>query len=186
MSTPEDFASATQALVAALSSSVSDPGDALRLLSDLSAFVPVDPTAPAIGAVASEMKGATADLFRRAAVVAMARAAAAYQPSSYDDAAQVRTIVCAALDAEITTAGNQGEDASFVALKALRVAVIQDLTERGATLAHISTIKTAASVPALVLANRLYQDPSRAEDLIARGNPRHPAFMPTAIKALSS
>ena len=186
MSSPTDFAAAAQALVASLSAAVTDPGDALRLLSDLSTFSATDPTAPPIGLIATAMNDVTGDLFRRAVVVAMARAASDYQPSSYDDAAAVRTIVCGALDTEITVAGDQGEDGSYMALKVLRTAVAQDLTARGATLAHLTTVTTNAAIPALVLANRIYQDPGRADDLVARANPRHPAFMPTVLRALSS
>ncbi len=49
--------------------------------------------------------------------------------------------------------------------------------------------KFAAEVertPALYLANRLYQDPTRAPQLVAEADPPHPAFMPPAFRALAS
>lgn len=186
MSTPAEMASAAQALAAALLAAATSQGDALRLLKDLADFHPADPTSTAaIGESMAEMQSACGDLFRRAAVVALARASADYEPTSYDDAANVRSLVCSLLDAEIIRAGDQGEDASYNALRALRVAVAQDLTERGASLARIAEVDIPAPQPALTLAHRLYRDPARADDLISRGGPVHPAFMPTRFKALS-
>jgi prophage DNA circulation protein len=186
MTTPLDFATSAQALVTAIRDDFIDPADAIRTLSTLYTFVPDDPTSSsAIGVAMATMQSAAGDLFRRASVVALARACAAYQPASADDAAAIRTIVCDALDAEITIAGNQGEDATFNALRAVRSAVIKDLTTRGAGLASIETVSTNLPVPAPVLAHRLYQDPSRADELVAQANPVHPAFMPTRFKALS-
>lgn len=40
------------------------------------------------------------------------------------------------------------------------------------------------SLPALVLANRMYQDGARGDELVQSVGPRHPAFMPTKFKAL--
>jgi prophage DNA circulation protein len=186
MSTPLDFAASAQALVASIRDDSIDPADAIRMLTTLYTFVPDDQTSSsAIGTAMATMQSAAGDLFRRAAVVALARAAAAYQPVSADDAAGIRTIVCDALDAEITVAGNQGEDATFNALRAVRAAVIKDLTTRGAGLASIETVSTNLPVPAPVLAHRLYQDPARADELVMQANPVHPAFMPISFKALS-
>ncbi|MFZ4260384.1 hypothetical protein [Raoultella terrigena] len=39
-------------------------------------------------------------------------------------------------------------------------------------------------LPALALANRLYQDGSRANELIQEANVPHPAFMPITMKVL--
>jgi len=186
MSTTADFADAAQALAAALYASAVNPADAIRLLSNLSNFVSAAPTSSSsIGLAMASMQTASGDLFRRAAVVALARASADYQPTSSDDAAAVRTSVCALLDAEITVAGDQGQDATFNALRVVRAAVCQDLTSRGAGLAAIATIATGQPVPAPVLAQRLYRDPARADELVGQANPVHPAFMPVRFKALS-
>jgi prophage DNA circulation protein len=131
------------------------------------------------------MQKSMGDLFRRSAVVAMARASAVYQPSSADDAAAVRASVCGLLDAEILVAGAQYEDATYAALRALRVAVSSDLTARGAGLAPLTTIKTNSPMPALALAQRVYRDPARSDELILESNSIHPAFMKTRFKALS-
>ena len=181
-----NFASAGQGLAAAVLNAISDPADALRLLASLATPAAVLPTpAGAVGTAMATMQSGVGDLFRRAAVAALARASAKYQPNSFDDAVSVRATVCAFLDAEILIAGNQGEDATYTALRALRAAVVNDLTTRGAVLATLNTVHTSAPIPAPVLALRLYRDPSRADELVTEAGPIHPAFMPTSFKALS-
>ena len=44
---------------------------------------------------------------------------------------------------------------------------------------------TKRSLPALVLAWKLYQDPSRAAELVARNDIPHPSFMPLRFNALA-
>lgn len=185
MSTTSDFADAAQALAAALRAASVNPADAIRLLSSLAQRVGSNATsASAIGAAMATMQGAAGDLFRRAAVVALARASSDYRPASRDDAAAVSEAVCALLDAEIATAGDQGQDLTFCALRALRAAVSFDLAQRGAALSNVAAVSTGLPLPAPVLAQRLYRDPARADELVARADPIHPAFMPVRFKAL--
>ncbi len=186
MSSPADFAAAAQALTAGLLGATTDPADGIRLLADLAEFTPSASTPQSQqGQAVAAMQTAVSDLCRRTAVVALARAATTYQPSSYDDAAEVRNRVCDLLDREITIAGDQGEDATYTALRELRVAVVQDLTARGANLAPIKTFAIGYPLPALVLANTFYRDAGRAEELVTHADPIHPAFMPTTFKALA-
>lgn len=186
MSGTDTFAASAQALAAALYASTVNPADAIRLLASLADFTPTDPTTSApIGVAMATMQSASADLFRRAAAVALARASSAYQPSSSDDAAAVRTAVCAVLDKEIAIAGDQGQDATFNALREVRAAVSHDLSVRGAALASVATVNSLQPVPAPVLAQRLYRDPSRSDELVIQADPQHPAFMPVNFKALS-
>jgi prophage DNA circulation protein len=186
MSTPSDFAEAVQTLAASLLAATIDPADSIRLLTALADFTPASTTPQSQqGAAMAAIQSATGDLCRRTAVIALARAATNYQPSSYDDAAAIRNRVCDLLDNEITIAGDQGEDTTYSALRALRFAVVQDLTARGANLAPIKTFAIGAPMPALVLANRFYRDASRGDELVTHADPIHPAFMPTTFQALA-
>lgn len=178
--TPTDLATATQAVVATLLASTADPADAVRLLSGLAQLT------PSAAANGTPLGSAIGDIVRRAAAVALARAGSTYQPASYDDANAVRATITAALDHEIDVAGDAGDDASFNALRALRVAVVQDLAARGANLAPIVTVTSAAPLPAVVLAQRLYRDASRADQLITEADCISPLFMPTSFKALAA
>lgn len=180
------YGGVAQSVAAALLASSANPADSLRLLPSLADFTPATLSDTSqIGISMNAMQMASADLFRRAAVVALARASAAYQPTAQDDAIAVRTLVCGLLDNEITTAADEGDDGSYQALRDVRITVVNDLNARSATLPTLITISSPASLPALVLAMRQYRDATRADELIGRAAPIHPAFMPTSFKALS-
>jgi prophage DNA circulation protein len=132
-----------------------------------------------------QMQAACGDMFRRAAIASVALASSTYQPTSSDDAASMRDQVSALLDAEIDIAGDQGEDDTYEALRTLRAAVVADLNKRGAGLSSIRTFDFAASMPVLVLANRIYRDATRADELTTQIDPIHPAFCPKSFKALA-
>jgi prophage DNA circulation protein len=187
VSTTAAFSTAAQGVASALLASTVNPADGLRLLALLANFTP-DVATPnsQIGAAMATMQTACGDLFRRAAVVALATASSTYQPTSYNDAQNVKMTVTGLLDDEITTAGDEGDDSTYGALRTLRQTVVTDLTTRGANLAQTTTFKFGASLPALYLANRIYQDSTRSDQLVAQANPIHPAFMPQSFQALAS
>lgn len=176
---PADVATAVQAHVAALQGSAADPADGLRILAGMTTFVPVST------ASATTAGGAIGDVYRRAAAVAMARVSATYAPSSADDASAARMTVTAPLDAEISLAGNTGADGVFSALRTVRKAVTDDLGQRGGALASLTQMVTPKPMPAIVIASRQYDDPSRSAELITQADPIHPWFMPTAFTALA-
>lgn len=183
--TIDPFTSAVQALPTAMLAAIADPADQVRLMTSLAGYVPSgNTTTSAIGSAMASMQSASGDLFRRTAIAAVATASASYQPTSSDDAVAMRTNVVQLIDDEMKTAGDQGEDETYDALRALRAAVVDDLNARGAGLASMRSFSFQASMPALVLANRIYRDATRADDLIAEANPVHPAFFPTTFKAL--
>lgn len=184
---PEALAEALQASIAALLEATDDPRVAIRLLSALSDFFPSAPTsATPIGIAQGIMQTALGCLARRSALAALVQASALYQPSSRDDAANLRDALCALIDAEILVAGDNGDDASYVALRSMRSAMVIDLNARGAALAPMQTFNFSANMPAPVLAQRIYRDPTRADQLVAEANPPHPAFMPVSFAALAT
>lgn len=183
-SNPAAYAPAVQALTQAIASAAPTPRDAITALSAMATQPALPYTVP--GSAAATVQAAQADLFRRSAVIALAQVSSQYQPSSATDAMQVRNQVTALLDAEISVAGDQGNDATYLALRTLRAAVVQDLNTRGAALPAVVTITTGTSMPSLALAQRLYRDPARADELVSEANPPHPAFMPTVFQGLAA
>ncbi|MFZ6690226.1 DNA circularization protein [Undibacterium sp. SXout20W] len=194
-----NYTISVSAFAQAVSASTPSTRDALRVLINLVQAVPAlpaglpMPTYPASTVTsintlqaAGYVAGASSDLLRRSALIALAQAATVYQPTSYDDAVSVKTLITNLLDAEIWIAGNQGQDATYETFRTLRAAVVQDLTERGANLATLVKVKTPQSLPALALAQRLYRDSARADQLVIKADPIHPAFMPVSFSALSS
>jgi prophage DNA circulation protein len=181
------LASALGALAEAVRAAYSAPGDAIRVLSSLAAFTATSPSSTApIGKAITATVTATAALCRRAALTSLARACAAYQPTSYDDALAVRDLAADLMDTEAETAADGGDLATFDALRALRAAVVADLTTRGAQLPRLTTFSFPQSLPVLALAYRIYGDTRRADDLMARVDPPNPAFMPWQFRALIS
>jgi prophage DNA circulation protein len=73
-----------------------------------------------------------------------------------------------------------------VALITLHGAVANDLSTRALPLPAIVTYTFPQRMPALWIAQRLYQDATRTGDLIAENNPVHPLFMPETGRALSA
>ncbi|ACC71053.1 DNA circularization N-terminal domain-containing protein [Paraburkholderia phymatum] len=186
-SDPTTFANAAQGVAAALAASASSPADAIRLLSSLIAFSPTPIVGSSQIAIAQQtMQSACADLFRRATVAQIAISSSTYQPSSADDASSMRDSVTALIDNEIQIAADQGEDDVYTSLRALRQSVVADLDSRGSGLSAIATFTFSTTLPSLALANRMYRDSTRAEELVTQADPIHPAFMPTQFNALSS
>ncbi|MBD3813990.1 MAG: hypothetical protein IE917_17495 [Betaproteobacteria bacterium] len=185
--TAASFASSAQGSVASAVAATGSQRDQINAAVLLSSYqTPTDATVvgiPQAGTVAADQ---TALLFRRAAVAQMAQAASAYQPTSSDEASAIQVQVASIIEAAILEAGDAGDDAVYADLLNLRTAVMQDMSAKGASLPATEIISVNASLPSLVLAQRLYQDATRADDLAQRAQAIHPAFMPQQFKALSS
>lgn len=175
-------ASASQALLAAIKQLVrgvaSTPADSLalaRVLYRFGATLPdVKPSTTSRKAQASNQL----ELLRLVHVVAVAegaRAAAGLDFASYQDAIKARDEITATLD-DVLLADGVPDDL-FDALRALRSAVVRDVTARGANLARVVNWTPAITAPSLALAQQLYADGGREGELVARNHVRHPLFV---------
>ncbi|RYM50036.1 DNA circularization protein [Serratia proteamaculans] len=115
---------------------------------------------------------------------ALAVVAADYEPSSYDDAILMLNRVCDTLDDVLLMAADAGDDDDYLNLLETRNALVNAYGQKGAELSSLTQVVMSASLPALTLANRLYQDAARGDELVQSVQPRHPAFMPTKFRAL--
>jgi len=174
-----DVGSTAVKLVESLAAACSDPADAVRLLAQLVTFVSPRPEA------LTPIGQAYAGMIRRSAAAELVNAGGRYQPASADDAAALIEQFTGLFGDLINTASDVGDDDSFRALRNARTAVSRDLRTRAATLAGLRTWSLPLSLPALVLAQRLYRDPDRADQLIAQAAPPHPLFMPADFTALA-
>lgn len=187
MATAAEFSTASVNLANALAASTVDPADAVRLLLPLVNWRPeIVPGGGPLRDVIQQAQDAMARTMRCAAIAALATACASYRPISYQDAFALRQTVCAAIDAEATLAADQGDDASYAALRNLRVAVAIDLASRGASLPALVEVTTPSSMPSLTEAWTLYQDTSREPGLVASADAPHPLFLPLSFPALAS
>ncbi|MFT9385520.1 hypothetical protein [Acetobacter sp.] len=185
--TDNGYCAAVQALTEALRAACADPADAIRVLLSLANWTPTtQPSTAPVGAAIATLVNAMGETLRRCALVSVANACAEYEPSSYNDALTLRAQVAQAFDGEIMAAADAYQDATYQALRTLRTTVLIDITTRGAQLAALVDVTTAAPDSVLPLAYRLYGDATRADELISRADPVHPSFMPTSFKALLS
>jgi prophage DNA circulation protein len=93
--------------------------------------------------------------------------------TSYDDALAVRTSVLEAIDAQLLTA----DDALYGALQQVRADVVAAVPGGDRDLPRLTTYTPITTVPAVVLAYRLYGSLALADDLVDRNHVRHPGFV---------
>lgn len=185
--TTDALAAALVAFTEAVRAACAQPRDAIRILSQTALYQEAQiASAAPVGAAMNAASTAAAALCRRTALASLARACATYQPASYDDAAAIRDSVAVLMDNEAELAADTGDLASYNALRALRAAVVADLTARGEQLPRIATFTFARPMSALRLAYRIYGDARRADDLMRRTDVSDPSFMPTSFEALVS
>lgn len=132
-------------------------------------------------------ESAQADLQRRLALTNQARAlAVALQASDTSEqpigtvarALELRDRLLQQLDTELED--NDPPAVLAASLVRLRAAVTRDVAERAELLRRASTFTTAAVLPSLLIAHRVYLDATRADELELRNGIRHPAFVPAA------
>lgn len=114
-------------------------------------------------------RDALATLVRQLALVEAAEASAEMEWATYDEAAATRSALTQGLTAEIRASS---DDDLKRLLRTLSAAVTRDITVRGADLTRLSTVTLGATLPALVVAHRIFGDATRADEILSR----NPAF----------
>lgn len=117
---------------------------------------------------------AVANLVRQTAVIEGARATSTIDFESQDQAVLIRDQVIDAINTEQLTAS----DPVFEALADLRTAVVNDINTRAIDLSKLVKFTPQSTMPAVVLAYRLYGNASREQEIITRNRIAHPGFVP--------
>ena len=112
----------------------------------------------------------------RAATLAAARLVAETDWISRQDALAAGDDTLALIDAQMTTDAAI-TDSVYAALVDLRAAVSEDLRARAVALPGLTTYTPQVTLPALVVAHRLYGDAKRADEIAARNGARHPGAL---------
>jgi prophage DNA circulation protein len=147
------------------------------------ALASLSPSSPAVTATTPARAAEAANqaalfaLIRQGALLEASQAAAASSFASRNDAIAARDQIAALMENEALDAADAGDDATAQALDDARIAMVQDVTTRAADLPVLITVVTPRTMPAIVLAHRIYDDPSYDADLIARNKVRHPLFV---------
>lgn len=177
---PVGLSDQVQVLVDALADACADPADQIRLLVQLLRFT------SARAEATTDIGRAFGNAARRAVAARLAIATGSYQPRSSDDAAALILLIGTLLADIAAEAADAGDDESYRAIRATRAAIVEDLRTRGTTLARTRRVSLPTSVPSLTIAQRLYRDAGRAEQLEEQAQPVHPLFMPTTFEALTA
>lgn len=93
---------------------------------------------------------------------------------SYETAIAVRSELADLLDDESETTDS---DLIYVAVTDLRTAVVQAVPDPEQDLPRLAKFAPRQTLPSLVVAYQLYGDAGRAEDIVARNDPRRPGFL---------
>lgn len=178
--TPASLGADIAGVVFALAGVARDAQGALAAYQDLDDF--------GVGAVSVPQTTATRDrqannqsalhkLIQTTAAIESVRASASIVFVSSTDALSVRDAISDRLDTLMESAG----DATYAELVALRAAMVQDIASRGASLPKLVSYTPPATLPALVLAYRLYGDAARDAEIVSRNNIRHPGVVPGGV-----
>jgi len=174
---PLELAQEVTGLMTDLAGIVERPSEALRMYEQFSGFgddaKPVPQTTPA-RIQQGDNQGAIHGLIQDAAAIGAARASSRQTWPSFDDAIATRDRIAERLDDRAEVAF----DERYRTMADLRVAVVRDITARGADLARLGHYTPPQVMPALVLAHRIHGDASRDAEIVERNDVRHPTFVP--------
>jgi prophage DNA circulation protein len=149
------------------------------------ATTPAASTFPTANAQAAANNAAAASrVLRLAALTAYSEAVARVPLTDRPSAITLRANVADYFEAEIIDLP-ASEIALIHAICAIRDSVIEYLSLSILNLAPVITVQANLSMPSLYWAWRLYQDPTRSPELVARNLVMHPSFMPPTFEALA-
>jgi prophage DNA circulation protein len=120
------------------------------------------------------------------AVTALGRIYAKTKFAAQEDADTARDQLAGLIDDLATAAADGGDDQGFLAWQSYYQSAVDDLTTRAKQAPSTLVFTMGVAMPALVLAQRLYQDPARGDELVARNDAPHPLFVPPVVQALTA
>ncbi|WP_237387336.1 DNA circularization protein [Xenorhabdus sp. Sc-CR9] len=180
-STIEDFSQAAHGVVDSIISSAGSVDEKITIFENLSVF---QNTRYQQSFVDRHVTNMTVLLLVVLSSGAMARVASEFTPANNQEANELQRRVCHTLDGALIMSGDLGTDDIYQSLMSLRHEFITSSELQGAESGRLTQFSLPAVLPALNVANRIYQDSSRSDELLQATNPRHPAFMPLKFTAL--
>lgn len=122
----------------------------------------------------------------RMALVEQALILKAINFKSRQDVDRYFDVIDASFNVAEEVAANALDNVGYVALVRLHAAVSNDLANRSRPLPRMVTYQFATRMPSLWIAQRVYHEAGRNDELIAENKPIHPLFCPATGNALSS
>jgi hypothetical protein len=155
----------------------SDPSGGLLALASWGGGLPPTPIAlPILG----QAQAALVTLVQGAAAMAVVTIYAQLNWQSTQAAAAALDPLIDILDTQVAAAADAGNYDLFRAWRAIEAAAIADMRQRAQNLPNLASYALPSSLPALVVAQQLLQDATRADDLVQLNDTPHPLFMAPA------
>lgn len=164
------------------------PADAMAAFGDLADASPLDGlTVPATPAQAAIVRNAARvdRMSRLAALTAYAEAIVRASYGSRREGVAARAAAAERFATAIADLGGAENVDALLAVLTLRDQVIAWLSQAITDLKPVVDVSAARTLPALWWSWRLYADPLRASELVARNRAAHPQFMPQRFEALA-
>lgn len=180
-STPDAFVQGVADVVNAILNSVGSVNDRISALERLAKSVSTEYQQSDSSKALSESMNTLIVVLCSGAMVC---AAVDANPTSREEAEQITQRAARQLDTALVLAGDRGDDDMYVSLLGVRTSFLSTMNARSSGLSELMQVTTIKPLPALTLANRLYQDASRADELVQEVRVPHPAFMPITMKVL--
>ncbi|OTA14304.1 DNA circulation protein [Xenorhabdus vietnamensis] len=179
--TVEGFSQAAQGVVEAIIRSAGSTDGKIAIFEHLSSF---QNTQYQPGSVDRHVTDMTVLLLVVLSAGAMAQVGSEFTPANTHEASDLQRRVCHVLDTALVMSGDLGMDDIYQSLMSLRYEFVTGAELQGAESGRLAQFTLPAVLPALNVANRIYQDAGRSDELVQATNPRHPAFMPVKFEAL--
>lgn len=184
LSVPMGLFALARGLVAAM-----DPATAMGAFAAAADAVP--DASPAVTPTANRLADAAnaqiiARLTRGVLLAGYARALIGVTFNARSDAVTARADCVERFERELSLCQGWLDAQWAKALSGTRDACVQYLSQTIINLKPIRSVSASQSMPALWWAQRLYQDPGRAADLVARNDVAHASYFPLIFEALAN
>lgn len=176
---PEDLSNLMRSIMGSVAATDTPASDRSKVFSDFydSLYLEPESVSTTTRQAVEDNRAALDDYAHQLAVINDASVSTSRVFDTLDDAETARDAIADRLDDQAETA----PDDLYDDLMALRSSLVQAIPPEGATLPDLVTIKEQATLPAVVLAYRLYADATRDEEIVTRNRVRHPSFVPGGV-----
>ncbi|UMR99562.1 DNA circularization protein [Escherichia coli] len=183
MSSVSDAVTAIQAVITTLAEATGSETEKIRVLAGIA--VTEDGTYYT-DVTAKSVSASVQTCLRALATGAMLWRLMQYSPRNLSEAKSMMKLARDVAGVVLSVLADRGDDEGYAALNAQYTQFISDWQAEYLSLSYWMTVRTRGPQPSLALANRLWQDASRADELVRMASPVHPAFMPVSFTARSS
>nr|WP_240726677.1 hypothetical protein [Escherichia coli] len=172
--------SAIQAVITTLAEATGSDTEKIRVMSDIAS---TEDGTYYEGETANAISAAVQACIRTLAAGAMLWRLMQYTPRSHEEGLQMMQRARTVTETVLLLLADRVDDDSYDALNAQYTQFVTHWQENYLSLSDVMTVTSRSAQPSLSLANRLYQDASRADELVQAASPVHPAFMPLSFTA---